>query len=111
MDRPIRQVNMAGPPAPLSPETERRLVALFPPNARAAATKLLTNECGTNLPFCKNYDEFQLERIRFAALKLSKGDMGRFRAAIELAKVDWRDVLLQAGFAWRVDAYKKWFPE
>ena len=63
------------------------------------------------VPGCKDHDEIQLERIRFAALKLSKGDIVRLRAAIALAKVDWRDVLLHAGFAWSVDAYKKWFPK
>jgi hypothetical protein len=52
-----------------------------------------------------------MERIRFAALKLSEGDMGRLRAAIDLAKLDWRDLLMNAGFGWSVHVHEKWFPK
>jgi hypothetical protein len=97
--------------APLSPDTKLRVVALFSPDARAEVTELLARECGKNLPGCGLYDEFQLEQIRFAALKLSRGDLGRLRATIEQAKVDWRDVVLWAGFAWRAGAYKRWLPK
>lgn len=32
--------------------------------------QLLLHQCGNNLPFCEKSDEFRLEPIRFAALKL-----------------------------------------
>jgi hypothetical protein len=51
-----------------------------------------------------------LERYRYAALKLSGGDLGRLRQAIELAKSDWRDLLVAAGFAENVRAHKNWNP-
>lgn len=58
---------------PLSPETQRRLELVFAPDDRSEAAELLTTECGTNLPFLEKLDMFQLERFRFAALKLSEG--------------------------------------
>ena len=47
----------------------------------------------------------------FAALKLSGGDLGELRSAIRLAKADWRDLLVAAGFAEDVGAHKRWLPE
>ena len=38
---------------------------------RREATELLVTEYGTNLPFLDKLDMYQLERFRFAALKLS----------------------------------------
>ena len=99
------------PTPPLSPETERRLALLFHgDDARTAAT-LLLHECGNNLPFCEKSDSIQLERIRFAALKLSAGNLDNLREAIALAKTDWRDLLMSAGFGTDVNAHKHWIPQ
>ena len=38
------------------------------------------------------------ERIRLAALKLSNGDTGKLVDAIVLAQIDYRDLLMAAGF-------------
>jgi hypothetical protein len=94
----------------LSQETERRIGLLFSPGARAEVSELLLRECGNNLPFCEKGDEFQLERIRFSALKLSAGNIDKLRDAIKLANVDWRDLLVAAGFADDTTAHKKWIP-
>jgi hypothetical protein len=94
----------------LSPETERRIAALFPLPLRAEVSELLKIQCGNNLPFCNNYDEFQLERIRFSALKLSAGKIEKLKDAITLAKTDWRDLLVAAGFADDITAHKRWIP-
>ena len=64
-------------PIPLSPETRRRLDLLFRPVDRADAAELLVKECGNNLPFLEKLDEYQLERFRFAALKISGGDLNK----------------------------------
>ena len=39
------------PHEPLSPQTRRRLELVFAPPDRAAAERLLVEECGNNLPF------------------------------------------------------------
>jgi hypothetical protein len=41
---------------------------------------------------------FSSQRFQFAVLKLSEGKMDKLDEAIELAKVDWRDLLAAAGF-------------
>ena len=54
----------------LSKATKERLEKVFGPELRREAARILTEECGNNLPFCENQDEFGMERIRFAVLKL-----------------------------------------
>ncbi|HZN02038.1 MAG TPA: hypothetical protein VFD06_00475 [Candidatus Polarisedimenticolia bacterium] len=100
---------MAG--VPLSAATRERLERLFHGEDARVAAELLVNECGGNLPFAANVDPVGCERTRFAALKLSKGRLDLLRQAIELAKVDWRDLLMAAGFGHDVNAHKGWVPE
>ena len=94
----------------LSPDTARRLRALFAAVDRREAERLLVDQCGNGLPFCEKYDAVGLERIRFAAMKVSNGNLSALRDAIDLANIDWRDLLVGAGFAEDVDAHKSWFP-
>ncbi|MDR3401841.1 MAG: hypothetical protein P4L99_05010 [Chthoniobacter sp.] len=94
----------------LSPETSRRVELLFAPEQRAEVTRLLFEECGNNLPFLENRDEQGLERFQFAALKLSGGDLHGLREAIDLAKLDWRDLLVAAGFAHDPLEHQRWIP-
>jgi hypothetical protein len=95
-------------PVELSPQTSRRLEMLFPPMTREEARRLLTHECGSNLPLSGNSTPQSLERIRFAALKVSDGQIEKLKKAIELAKADWRDLLVDAGFAHDTEAHKSW---
>lgn len=99
---------MAG--APLSEATRLRLEALFQGNDAKAAAEILVNECGSNLPFCERNGPDDCDRLRFAALKLSDGRLDRLREAVELAKIDWRDLLMGAGFGYHAKAHEKWFP-
>lgn len=94
----------------LSDTTIERIDALFPADERAEVEEFLKTECGDNLPFCRNSDKHQMERIRFAVLKLSKGEMKKLVEAIDLAQKDWRDVLMAAGFGEDPEAHKKWRP-
>jgi hypothetical protein len=94
----------------LSAETLHRIEAMFPPDLVLEVEELLLHQCGNNLPFLERADEFQLERFRFAALKLSAGNMEKLKSAIALAKEDWRDLLVSAGFG-AVDSHKAWFPD
>jgi hypothetical protein len=95
---------------PLSPATEQRIALLFAPASQEIARTLLRKECGNNLPFCAKQDEIAMERIRFAALKLSGGSLEKLRDAIRLAKIDWRDLLVAAGFADDIHAHTRWLP-
>jgi hypothetical protein len=95
---------------PLSEDTSRRLKALFPGEEAAEAERLLVRECGNDLPFCERSSSRGLERIRFAVLKLSDGSLERLRSAIDLARTDWRDVLVAAGFANDPCAHFGWHP-
>ena len=99
------------PNVELSPETQRRVDALFRGSARQLAVELLVKRCGNNLPFDEESDARDLERIRFAVLKLSNGDLAELRRAVEMAEIDSRDVLVAAGFGTDVRAHESWFPE
>ena len=94
----------------LSPETRKRVDFLFLADAREEVIRLLEESCGTNLPFCENKNEFELERIRYAALKLSNGDVKRLRDAVRLASIDWRDLLMAAGFGYDATIHNSWLP-
>jgi hypothetical protein len=81
---------------------------LFDPGDAVRAQRMLVEECGTNLPFCDSQDAAGLERIRFAVLMLSEGDLGKLRTAIDRASADWRDVLVAAGFGYSLTAHDQW---
>ena len=94
---------------PLSRATRRRVRALFPPAEWPVVEDLLVLRCGETLPFVE-YSHRQLaERIRFAVLKLSGGDLEGLSGAIREAEIDWRDVLVAAGFG-GVRAHRRWRP-
>ena len=94
----------------LSPETKRRLDALFAGASREKAAAILRTQLGPTLPFAETTTPQDLERIRFAALKLSNGDLSRLQEAAKVAGEDWRDVLVAAGFADDIRAHESWFP-
>ena len=95
----------------LSAITGSVVARLFSPEYRREAVRLLEEECSDNLPFCENSDANALERIRFAVLKISEGDIARLRDAIKIAQQDWRDTLMGAGFGYSVTAHKQWEQE
>ena len=89
----------------LSPRSWQLVEVIFPKEADPAA-RLLAEECGQNLPFCEAYTEHELERIRFAALKLSEGSLKKLGESIGVAKRDWRDLLVWSGFANALTAHE-----
>jgi hypothetical protein len=101
---------MAGATSILSPKTLDHLRIIIQEEGQAEAIRLLVEECGNNLPFCENSTPQSLERIRFAALKLSKGNLLGLHKAVELAKLDWRDLLVAAGFGDDIKAHERWNP-
>ncbi len=94
----------------LSPLTRQHVAALFAAADVAEAERLLVSECGANLPLIGDATPTGLERIRFAALRLSEGAVPRLRDAIALAQADWRDLLVAADFGDDVDAHLSWQP-
>jgi hypothetical protein len=83
---------------------------LFAFTDRAEAARVLETECGTNLPFLERATPRELDRFRYAALRLSGGDSGRLQAAVALAKRDWRDLLMAARFGEDEYAHRRWLP-
>jgi len=77
----------------------------------AEATRWLEEECGNSLPFCSNLDEYEMERMRFATIKLSKGNIHKLLEAIDEARMDWRDLLMAADFGFDVNAHEVWAKE
>jgi len=92
----------------MSPDTRRLIDPLFHPADRADAAALLERDCGRNLPFCEDLTEAQLERFRFAAIRLSEGSLDRLAEVVVQAQTDWRDLLMMAGFAHDPDEHRAW---
>jgi hypothetical protein len=96
---------------PLSSRTKQLVEHLFDSKQAAEAAQWLEEECGNKLPFCRDNDEYKMERIRFAVLKLSQGDLTKLLRAIDLARRDWRDVLVAADFGNDLRAHETWAEE
>jgi hypothetical protein len=94
----------------VSPETDRRIALLFPLEEQDLVRMVLAEECGNNLPFLEKLDDIQLERFRFAVLRLSDGKLDKLARAVALAREDWRDLLVAAGFAENLKAHELWLP-
>ena len=80
--------------AELSAGVEERITLLFSPDQRVTVRELLRDECGKDLPFSQRWDKAGFDRVRFAALKVSDGDLAKLQGAVRLAKRDWRDLLV-----------------
>ena len=97
---------------PLTPAVIEKIEALFPPESREAAGRMIAERCGADLPLSTHMgpDPSGFDRIRFAVLKLSGGDLERLRREIDAAHFDWRDVLMAAGFGEDIRAHLQWNP-
>ena len=80
--------------------------ALFSPDDRETVAEMLIEECNAERLYTTS--EAAIERIQLAVLKVSKGEIEKFLAAAELAQLDWRDILMAAGFGNDVKAHLKW---
>ena len=93
---------------PLSERTLKLIQRIFKEDLQSRVVDILENECADNLPFLENESSESLERFRFAVLKLGKSNISKLEDAIELAKEDWRDLLVAAKFANSVEAHRSW---
>jgi len=94
----------------LSARTRDHLRVLFTAPSVAEAERLLIEGCSENLPLVGDPTPLSLERVRFAVLRLSGGDLTRLAEAIRVAQTDWRDVLVAAGFGETSQAHTTWQP-
>lgn len=96
------------PPPQLHPDTIRRLHRIFPEEEWREAEDLVFSGCGAARTLgCSDGD---LERVRIAALKLSAGNVVDLLNATRLARTDYRDLLMAAGFGFDVRAHLTWEP-
>jgi hypothetical protein len=93
-------------PPPLTTGTIVRLKLLFKPDDQLKAREVLLQF--SDQRFCDKPAE--AERVWIAALKLSCGNLARLAKAIETANGDYRDLLLEAGFATDVKEHLRWWP-
>ncbi len=90
--------------------TKQHVAALFASGDVGEAEQLLATECAEKLPLVSNPTPEGLERLRFAAIRLSDGALPRLRDALAVAKTDWRNLLVAADFADDVHAHRTWKP-
>jgi len=86
---------------PLHPAVETAVRDRFRP---ADVDTVLAALEAAALPLGSRAAPSERPRIQLAIVKLAEGDPARFREALRLAELDWRDTLLAAGFAhadWR----------
>jgi len=90
----------------LHPTVTAAMTALFSADDRETIAEMLIEECNAEHLYTTSEDA--IERIQLAVLKVSKGETEKFLAAAELAQLDWRDILMAAGFGNDVKAHLKW---
>jgi len=88
------------------PTVTAAIDSLFVPAEREIITELLIEEC--NAKHLRTTSADALERIQLAVIKISEGDVDKFLAAARTAQMDWRDVLVMAGFGYDLKAHLKW---
>ena len=88
-----------------SPQLQPRVLELlrlaFAPKDREDARTLLA---------CIEHER-ECERVRIAAIRVSEGSLDRLGQAADLAKLDFRDLLMAAGFGHDIHAHTTWTPD
>ena len=94
----------------LGPLTEELISKTCPTDKQSAIRALLTKECARNLPLIGDTPEYLLliDRIQLATLRGADWEIAKIAKAVALAKVDWRDVLMGAGFGHSLSAHIEW---
>ena len=90
---------------------EERINAIFDETLRDAAVQLIRTQCGMGLPLMHTAVPGDYDRIRLSVIKLSGGTIEGLEHGIREAQIDWRDVLLGAGFGYDIEAHLHWNPK
>lgn len=85
-------------PCSLSPKAHAAINALFGSHSAFAASLL------------EQFLDTTSERVMLAAIKSSNGNLDELCNAIDLAHLDFRDLLVNAGFAHDPEAHLHWNP-
>jgi len=93
----------------LTPRVLRVLDRLFAPEARHQMVTRLEHECSAEALGCPDWTPPQMERLWFSIVKLVHANPGRIDQTFILARTDWRDLLMAAGFGEELDAHEKWW--
>lgn len=92
----------------LSKRTERLVACLFAPEVREGVRHRLERECGAEALGIADASAEGLERIRFAVLRVSSERPRGLEGAFALARIDWRDLLMEADFGHDLRAHDAW---
>ncbi len=95
----------------LTPRTLRVVRAIFPVELWERVQRTLLTECGPIQIHSQQFGIEAMERIWLATLKVSGDNLDRFENAVLLARIDWRDLLVSAGFASDGSAHLRWADE
>jgi len=94
----------------LRERTRHHLRTMFAPDDVGSVERILAERCGATLPGISPGHPDLIERIQLAAIRLSAGRLDGLNKAVDLAALDWRDLLVAAGFADDPNAYAHWKP-
>lgn len=100
---------MTTPDLHLRPIVTALTTALFAPEERETITEMMIEECDAERLDSSSPEG--LGHIQLAILKLSNGEVDKFLVAAELAQLDWRDVLMAAGFGNDLEVRLSWAKE
>lgn len=92
----------------LSEKTRKIIHNLYQPGDTLEVCHLLENECSAKALSCEGWSPVEMERIHFAVLKLSNETTLDLDSSVNLAKTDWRDLLMSAGFGADLNAHVMW---
>ena len=84
---------------------------MFPRSEGVVISDLLFRAVSANIPFCADSSPEEMERIRFAIIKMTKQSPLNLAVGIYLAQTDWRDLLMSAGFGDDVAQHMTWYHE
>ena len=96
-------------PLPLSKRSQRVAAVLFTEARLSQITNRLITEASENIPFHEQSSSSDMVRIRFSIMKLASVPGADDDAIFDLAKTDWRDLFMAAGFAYSADEHHKWY--
>ncbi len=95
----------------LSERTRSLISKMFSKSDGIVISDMLYRAVSANISFCANSSPEDMERIRFAILKMTKHSPLNLAVGIYLAQSDWRDLLMAAGFGDDATQHMIWYDE